>query len=88
MIAEIIYACCAVLSVLCFIFLFRGFRQSQSQLLLWSSLAFAFLALNNLILFADLVLLPDIEFSGGMWRVVSGAMGGCLLLFGLIWGAV
>ena len=85
MIAEIVYALCAVLSVACFILLFRAFRQSRSRLLLWSSLSFAFMAINNLILFVDLVIFPNVDFQGSLLRVVTGAVGGSLLLVVLIW---
>lgn len=83
--AELVYALCAFLSVAVGWFLYRGYRTSRSKLLLWSCLAFAIFAINNVILFADLVVFPAEDFGGGLLRNVSGALAGSLLLFGLIW---
>ncbi len=83
--AEFVYLLCAVASVLSATMLFRGYLNGRSQLLLWSSLCFGFLAANNVMLFVDLVLLPNFEFGGLIWRNALGAIAGSLLLFGLVW---
>jgi hypothetical protein len=83
--AEIVYALSAILSILCTALLFRAYRINRSSLLRWSSVAFALLTLNNLVLFADLVLFPDLDFGGGLLRNITGAAAGSLLLYGLIW---
>jgi len=84
-VAEVVYALCALFSVICATLLFRGYQSQKARLLLWSSLAFAMLALNNLVLFVDLVIYPEMDFNGPLIRSVAGATGGVLLLFGLIW---
>ena len=48
--AEPIYFLCGVTSVACAVLLFRAFARTGVRLLLWSSLCFLGLALNNLIL--------------------------------------
>lgn len=83
--AETVYLLCAVLSVACAVLLLRGYRQGRSNLLLWSSLGFGLLAMNNLILFVDLVVLPDLDFHGLLWRNLVSAAAGSVLLYGLIW---
>lgn len=83
--AEIVYFLCAILSMSCAFLLFRGYRRTRTSLLLWSSVCFGLLAANNLILFVDLVILPDLEFNGIFWRNVIGAFAGGTLLYGLIW---
>lgn len=83
--AEIVYGLCALLSLISALLLYRGYRSNHSKLLLWSCFSFTFLALNNLCLFVDLVIFPNIDFGGGPIRNAAGAVGGCLLLFGLIW---
>lgn len=83
--AKTVYVLCAILSVVCAVLLLRGYRRNRSKLLLWSCLAFAMLALNNLILFADLIILPGIDIHGVLLRNLTGAIGGTLLLCGLIW---
>lgn len=59
--AEAVYVLCALTSLLCAALLLRGYRKSGSPLLFWSSLCFVGLALNNCLLFVDLVLVPDVD---------------------------
>jgi hypothetical protein len=81
--AEAVYFLCAATSVLCAAMLFRGYREHGTMLLFWSSLCFAGLALNNILTFIDLVVVPSRDLS--VWRsaVALAALG--LLLYGLIW---
>ena len=83
--AEIVYFLCALMSTGCAIMLFRGYQKARSRLLLWSCLSFCFLAINNVVLFTDVVIFPDLDFGGVMLRGITSATAGCLLLFGLIW---
>jgi hypothetical protein len=83
--AEIVYLLCALMSTACAFLLLRGSQKSGSKLLLWSGLCFALLALNNIVLVVDLVILPDLDFHGRMWRNAIGGLAGSLLLFGLVW---
>ena len=81
--AELVYALCAATSFLCALLLFRGYRTSRTRLLFWASLCFAGLALNNALLFIDLILLPQIDLF--LWRSATALAGMSLLLYGLIW---
>lgn len=83
--AEGVYLLCAIASVICAGMLFRGYLSGRAQLLLWSSLCFGCIAANNVMLFVDLVLLPDLDFAGIIWRNALSALAGSLLLFGLVW---
>lgn len=83
--AEIVYILCGLSSLACAVLLFRSYRQAPSHLLFWSGICFGFLALNNMVLFVDLVMLPNIDFSGSLLRNIFGASAGTVLLFGLIW---
>jgi hypothetical protein len=80
---EFVYALCAATSILCVIMLFRGYRASRSHLLFWACLCFAGLAVNNLLLFVDLIVLPEIDLS--LWRLWVAVAAMIALLFGLIW---
>lgn len=80
---SIAYALCALTSLLCFILLLRGYLHTKTQLLLWSSLCFFFLSIQNVILFVDLVLVPQISLSE--WRVSTGFIGAMILLCAFIW---
>ena len=83
--AELVYVMCTILSIACAIMLLRGYRNTPSHLLLWSSACFGVMALNNVILLLDVLVLPDIEFGGLILRNLTGAIAGSLLLFGLVW---
>jgi hypothetical protein len=52
----------ALTSASCTWLLFRAYAASEVRLLLWSGLCFVFLTLNNVLLFLDLVVFPDIDF--------------------------
>ena len=82
--AEIVYALCALTSVLCAVLLLRGYRSSQAKMLFWSSVCFGGLALNNVLLFVDLVLWPAGPDLGVLRSCVAlGAL--MTLLFGCTW---
>jgi len=81
--AEAVYALCAATSVTCALLLLRGYAASRARLLFWASLCFAGLALNNILLFVDLVLIPQVDLSELRGAVALAAL--VVLLFGLIW---
>lgn len=85
MIAEATYALCALTSIACAGLLIAGYRASRARLLLWSSLGFCGLAINNVILFVDKVVAPGTDLS--MYRATSGLVGVTILLAGLVWDA-
>ena len=91
MIANAVYILCALTSAACTVLLFRGYARSRSRLLLWSGLCFAALALNNVLLFVDKVVMPDRDAVGGVslmvLRTAVALVGMALLLYGLIWDA-
>jgi Family of unknown function (DUF5985) len=82
--APVIYSLCALTSLVCFVLLWRGWRAGGSRLLFWSALCFAGLAVNNLLLVIDKVVLPtqaDLQIP----RLISAFLAVSLLLFGLVW---
>jgi hypothetical protein len=81
--AESVYILCALTSALCAILLYRGYRQSSARLLLWSALCFIGLALNNVMLYVDMVVMIHTDLS--VVRLLPAVVGMLLLLFGLIW---
>lgn len=85
MIAELAYLAGALTSILCAVLLIRSYRATRASLLLWSSLCFVGLALNNVLLFADLFIVPTIDLE--LWRSGTALVAMLLLLFGLIWEA-
>jgi ABC-type amino acid transport system permease subunit len=85
--AEIVYLLCALTSIACGVMLFMGYRRSGARFLLWSSLCFAGLMINNLMLFTDKVLFPHIDLFVPAVRGLPALVGLMLLLYGLIWDA-
>ena len=89
--AVAVYLLCAATSIACAVLLLRGYRRGGPRFLLWSSLCFAGLALNNIILVADQVLLPNLTGLMGVdfavWRSGIAVAALALLLYGLVWDA-
>lgn len=83
MIAELAYLAGALTSVLCALLLIRTYLATRTSLLLWSSLCFVGLALNHILLFADMFLVPTVNLE--LWRSGTALIAMLLLLFGLIW---
>ena len=76
-----VYALCAMTSFVCFALLLRQHWRAPSSLALRSSIAFLFFAAANIILFADLILLPEIDLK--IWRNLSNLIGAIILLVAL-----
>jgi hypothetical protein len=81
--AEAVYLLCGITSVACTLLLVRGYLASKSKLLFWSSLCFGGLALNNVLLFVDLVIVPATNL--GLVRSALALVAMMTLLFGLVW---
>lgn len=78
-----VYLLCLLTSAACAWVLIGSYRKTRARLLLWSSLCFTFLALNNLMLVVDLLMLPAVDLR--TWRLVPMLLGIGVLLFGFIW---
>lgn len=83
--ATVVYALCALTSLACAVLLLRGYASSRVRLLLWSGLCFAGLAVNNILLFVDMRIVPEVDLS--VWRSIPAVIGVGLLLYGLVWDA-
>jgi hypothetical protein len=81
--AAVIYSLCAITSALCAWLLIRAYLRTRSRLLLWSSICFAGLALNNVALWVDKLVLPTIDLS--VVRTLIALCATLVLLYGLIW---
>ena len=82
-VAEWVYALCALTSVVCAVLLLRGYWSSRTRLLFWASLCFMGFALNNVLLFVDLIVLPQVDLF--YWRTVPALVGVMLFIYGLVW---
>jgi hypothetical protein len=82
--AELVYLLCAATSAACALLLLRGYRSQRTRLLLWSSVCFVLLGVNNALLFIDLIVVPATA-DLSLWRSGTAVTGVGVLLFGLIW---
>jgi hypothetical protein len=81
--AAIVYGLCALTSLACTLLLARGYLRTRVRLLMWSSLFFAALTVDNIILFFDLSVFPDMHLV--LWRHLATLLGMALMFVGLIW---
>lgn len=83
MIAEIVYVLCAVTSLTAVLLLLRAYLRSRVRLLLWTTIFFLGLTVNNVLIVLDLVLFPEVSLVA--WRQMAAFISACLMLYGLIW---
>jgi hypothetical protein len=81
--ANAVYSLCALTSIVCAVLLIQGFLRTRSRLLLWSSLCFVGLVVNNLLLVVDRIFVPDTDLY--MIRSFSALVALTLLVYGLVW---
>ena len=80
--AEAVYLLCAIASLACAALLLWNWRRAKLRLILWTSLCFVGLALQNVLLFVDLVMVPDLGLQ--LVRNLTGLLALGVLLYGLI----
>jgi hypothetical protein len=81
--AIAVYALCSITSTLCAGMLYRKYRIVPVPLLLWSSICFIGLAINNILLFVDMVVLPySVDLS--VLRTIPALLGISALLYGFV----
>lgn len=64
----------------CTALLGREYLKTRARLLWWSTLCFVCLSINNILLFADLVIYPDLDLR--LIRVLASLTGMLFLLYG------
>lgn len=80
--APIVYILCAFTSLACAFMLMRAYKRHRTSILLWSAVCFICLALNNSLLFIDLVLTPHVDLY--LLRNSFSFTGVMALLYGMI----
>lgn len=81
--ATVAYGLGVCTSIFCAFLLTRSYLVEKTPLLLWSSLCFVGLAINNIVLFVDLFVVPEVDL--GLWRTSIALIALVLMLIGLIW---
>ena len=84
-IANGIYLLCAATSLAAAVLLLRQYRARRTRLLLWSCLGFFGLAINNMLVFVDFGVVPNVDLA--LFRTLAAAAAMLILLYGLIWEA-
>ena len=77
-----VYLLCLATSAGCAALLIRAYLRSRSSLLFWTALGFVFLALNNLLVFADMVLFAEIDL--WIYRQCAALIAIGVMLYGFI----
>ncbi|MEO8113224.1 MAG: DUF5985 family protein [Phenylobacterium sp.] len=77
------YGLCLLASASCAVLLGRAYVRSRTRLLLWTAVSFCFFGLNNLLLFIDMLVLPNTDL--WVWRQAAAGAGLGVLIFGFIW---
>ena len=79
---QVMIGLCIVVSSLCAVMLLRGFAQRRIKILFWVGMCFVGFAIENVLLFLDLIVLPqDIDISA--LRFAAALAGMVCLSFGL-----
>ena len=78
----ILYVLAALVSLACTVLLLRSYLRSGVRLLLWSSLCFVGLTINNVIVFFDLVVFLETDLRP--YRLAAALVGLLFLLYGFI----
>ena len=81
--ATAVYILCFLTSAACAWLLGRSYLANRTPLLLWSSICFAFLALNNLALVLDMVFQHAYDLR--LTRLVLALAAVAALIWGFVW---
>ena len=77
-----LYVVAVLSSAACAVLLLRGYLRRRVRLLMWSGICFIGLTVNNVALFVDLVVFPDLDLRPA--RLIPALIGMTLLLYGFI----
>jgi hypothetical protein len=82
-IPSTVYLLCFATSAACASLLARSYRRTHARLLFWSALCFMLLALNNLVVIIDLLVLPSGDLRISRQALSLSAV--IVLVVGFVW---
>ena len=82
---AIVFLLCLITSAACAALLVRSYVRTHTRLLLWTAVCFVLLAINNLFVVLDVLLLPAVELLP--FRQLASLSAISVLLVGFIWEA-
>ena len=80
---AVVYGLCLLTSAACAALLVRSWLRSRQRLLMWSAACFILLALNNLMVVLDMVILPAVDLAPA--RQITALAAVAVLIYGFIW---
>lgn len=80
---AIVYLLCFATSLVCAIMLGRSYFRARAPLLFWSSVCFGLLAVANMLLVLDLLVIASVDLQ--LVRILVNFAAISTLLFGFIW---
>ena len=80
---DVLYLLCFLTSLSCCVLLIRSYRRNRSRILLWTAACFVLLAVDNLLVVLDLIVLPTVDLS--LPRLLATFFAVSTLLVGFIW---
>lgn len=75
----LLFTVACLTSFACMALLFRSYFQSRQRILLWSALCFVGQTVTNIVLFVDVIVLPDVDLR--LLRVVAALIGMLCLIY-------
>lgn len=78
----VLYLLAILSSLSCATLLMRAYLRQRVRLLMWSAICFIGLTINNVALFIDLVLFPQVDLR--LLRLTPALLGMACLLYGFI----
>lgn len=81
--SAVVYLLCLFTAAAAALLLLRRYAQTRVRLLLWTGLCFVGLAVNNLVLFLDMFVVPNVDLS--LFRNVPTLLGLATLVYGMVW---
>jgi hypothetical protein len=79
---DVLYLVCFLTSLSCCLLLIRGYSRTASKVLLWAAACFVLLAIDNLLVVVDFILLPNVDLS--LLRLFATLLAASTLLIGFI----
>jgi hypothetical protein len=81
--APFVFLLCTATSLACCLLLLRAHGRTRIRLLLWSGLAFGAFTANNVLVFVDLIVVPEVSLL--VLRSATKLAGLVVLILGLVW---
>jgi hypothetical protein len=79
---DVLYLLCFITSLSCCLLLIRSYRRNRSKVLLWTAACFVLLALDNLLVVLDLIVLPNVDLA--LPRLLATLLAVSTLLVGFV----